>query len=88
LGGTEGIAQPPSSQIPGRVWYSFFDDDVAMKNLDLLGTDQIMFETDYPHNDTNWPVSLEVADKATQHLDPATKEKVLRTNARRLFGLD
>jgi hypothetical protein len=47
-----------------------------------------VFETDYPHNDTNWPNSKAVADKATAGLDPETKEKVLRTNARRLFGLE
>ncbi len=81
------LAEPPSTQVAGRVFYSFFDDAVALENLDFLGTDNLMFETDYPHNDTNWPHSLEVANKATQHLDGATREKLLRGNARVLFGL-
>jgi predicted TIM-barrel fold metal-dependent hydrolase len=82
------LSEPPSSQVPGRVFYAFFDDGVALDNLDRLGTDNLMFETDYPHNDTNWPHSLEVANAATRHLDAATREKVLRTNARVLFALD
>ncbi len=81
------LTEPPSSQVPGRVFYSTFGDPVAFKNMDLLGADSIMFETDYPHNDTNWPNSLEVGKKATAGLDPAVREKVLRGNARALFGL-
>lgn len=82
------LAEPPSTQVPGRVFYSFFDDAVALDSLDRLGADNLMFETDYPHNDTNWPRSLDVANQATRHLDPATREKLLRTNARVLFGLE
>ena len=81
------LTEPPSTQVPGQVYYAFFDDAVALENLEFLGTDNLMFETDYPHNDTNWPHSLEVANKATQHLDAATREKLLRGNARVLFGL-
>jgi len=46
-----------------------------------------MFETDYPHNDTNWPHSTEVANKATEGLDEETKRKVLSTNAKTFFGM-
>jgi predicted TIM-barrel fold metal-dependent hydrolase len=81
------LTEPPSTQVPGRVFYSTFGDPVAFKNLDLLGADSIMFETDYPHNDSNWPNSLEVGKQATAGLDTATREKVLRSNARALFGL-
>jgi predicted TIM-barrel fold metal-dependent hydrolase len=84
---SELITEPPSSQIPGRVFYSFFDDDFALRNVDAVGIDGLMFEMDYPHNDTNWPRTLEVANKATEHLDATTKEKILRTNALRCFGL-
>ena len=83
----ELLTEPPSAQVPGRVYYAFFDDDVALRNLDSLGTDNLMFETDYPHNDTNWPHSLAVGLKATEHLDPDAQQKILRTNALRLFNL-
>ncbi len=81
------IKEPPSTQVPGRVFYSTFGDPVAFRLLDLVGEDQLMFETDYPHNDTNWPNSLEVANKATAGLDEETKRKVLSTNAKVLFGI-
>jgi predicted TIM-barrel fold metal-dependent hydrolase len=88
-GSQEVIKEPPSTQVPGRIFYSTFGDPVAFNYLmDCLGSDNIMFETDYPHNDTNWPHCSEVAYNATKELDPATREKVLRTNARTLFSLD
>jgi predicted TIM-barrel fold metal-dependent hydrolase len=73
--------------VPGRVYFSTFGDPVAFRILDLVGPDQLMFETDYPHNDTNWPRSMEAANKATEGLDEETKRKVLSTNAKRFFGL-
>ena len=81
------LTEPPSSQVPGRVYFSTFGDPVAFRILDLVGPDQLMFETDYPHNDTNWPRSLEVANKATEGLDEETKRKVLSTNAKKFFGM-
>ena len=44
-----------------------------------------MIETDYPHSDTTWPDSLEVARRLVQDLPPAVQRKVLRGNAERLF---
>lgn len=81
------LTEPPSSQVPGRVWFSTFGDPVAFRILDLVGEDQLMFETDYPHNDTNWPNSTDVANKATEGLDEETKRKVLSTNAKNFFGM-
>jgi predicted TIM-barrel fold metal-dependent hydrolase len=81
------LAEPPSSQVPGRVFYSTFGDPVAFRNLDLVGPDSLMFEMDYPHNDTNWPNSREVAYRATVGLDKVSQTKVLRTNAQKLFNL-
>ena len=94
LGRSSGLGRHPSpadrtAEQPGagRVYFSTFGDPVAFRILDLVGPDQLMFETDYPHNDTNWPRSLEVANKATEGLDEETKRKVLSTNAKKFFGL-
>jgi predicted TIM-barrel fold metal-dependent hydrolase len=86
-GGTRDILpEPPSTYFPGRIYCSTFGDPVAFRNLELI-VDNLMFESDYPHNDTNWPYSLAVAEEATGHLDSVTAEKLVRGNARTLFGL-
>ena len=39
-----------------------FDDLVGLENRERIGIGQIMFEVDYPHADSTWPRSLEVAE--------------------------
>jgi predicted TIM-barrel fold metal-dependent hydrolase len=83
------IPDPPSSYFPGRIYCSFFSDNFGLRHLDDIGADNVMFETDYPHSDSNWPTSQDVARQQTEAagLDPITTEKVVRGNARRLLGL-
>ena len=51
---------------------------------------QIMFETDYPHSDSTFPHSREVAEKLVQAagLDEHEAWQLLRGNAIECFGLD
>ncbi|HEY1831836.1 MAG TPA: amidohydrolase family protein [Acidimicrobiales bacterium] len=81
------IPEPPSSYFPDHIFCTFFSDNFGLRHLDEIGADNVMFETDYPHSDSNWPDSREVAMKQTEFLDDETTEKVVRGNARRLFGL-
>ena len=57
------LANRPSSYIPGHIWGCIFDDEVGLKNRDLIGMDQICFEVDYPHADTTFPHTKEIATK-------------------------
>jgi predicted TIM-barrel fold metal-dependent hydrolase len=81
------ILEPPSTYFPGRIFLSIFGDAVSLRHLDLLG-DNLMYETDYPHNDSRWPDCLKVAQKELEHLDDVAAEKILRGNAMHLLGLD
>ena len=40
-----------------RVWYTFQDDEVGMRCRDLLGSNKLMWGSDYPHFDSTWPNS-------------------------------
>jgi len=56
-----------------------------MSNLDDIGPDNVMIEVDYPHSDSTWPNSLDIARQQVRGLDVDTAYKVLRGNAERLF---
>ena len=58
-----------------------------MQNLGQIGEDNVCWETDYPHNDSTWPKSVEVASQLTESLSPESREKVLRLNAARLYSV-
>ncbi|PXW32785.1 UNVERIFIED_CONTAM: putative TIM-barrel fold metal-dependent hydrolase [Williamsia faeni] len=68
-----------------HVYGCFIQDEAGIANIDLIGEDNIMFETDYPHSDSTWPDSINVARKQIQHLPEATQYKLLRGNAEKLY---
>lgn len=81
------ITQPPSTYMNGRVFASFFDDETGLRDRDAIGIEQILFEIDYPHQDTTWPNSDRLVRQMTNLLAPDEIRKVIRTNALAMFGL-
>jgi predicted TIM-barrel fold metal-dependent hydrolase len=85
--GAENVPEPPSSYFADHVHGCFFADQFGLDNLDRIGIDNVMFECDYPHQDSTWPHTRKVAEEMTRGLDAAVVEKIMRGNAIRLYGL-
>jgi predicted TIM-barrel fold metal-dependent hydrolase len=91
--GFNHLPEAPSSYVPGHVYTCIFNDPAAMQLITQayrggvfqVTEDNTMFEVDYPHNDSVWPHSKQTAAELTAELTPAQREKVLRTNAARLY---
>jgi predicted TIM-barrel fold metal-dependent hydrolase len=64
-----------------------FKDHVGTRLLDLIGEDQVLFETDYPHTDGTWPNSMKAAEEQVGGLPEETQYKILRGNAIELLDL-
>ncbi|HLG69615.1 MAG TPA: amidohydrolase family protein [Chloroflexota bacterium] len=77
----------PSEVFREQVWATYQQDLVGLHLIDFFGDGHIMWASDYPHPDSTWPNSQAVVERETAHLDPATKRKVLRENAAKLYGL-
>jgi predicted TIM-barrel fold metal-dependent hydrolase len=82
------IPEPPSTYYYRQVFGCFFRDNHGLESLERVGVDNITFETDYPHTDTTWPNTLEVATAMMGHLPPEVQYKILRGNAIRMLHLD
>jgi predicted TIM-barrel fold metal-dependent hydrolase len=63
----------------------FIEETSGLRCLDIIGEDNVMIETDYPHSDTTWPDCIEIATGLVKDLPKATQRKILRGNAERLF---
>jgi predicted TIM-barrel fold metal-dependent hydrolase len=85
---SERVPQPPSSYYYRQVYGCFFEDFHGVESLDRVGVDNVTFETDYPHADSTWPHTKELAERMFANLDPVDVRKVVRGNAIRLLGLD
>ncbi len=84
------LPQPPTSYIKGRVYGCIFDDETGLANRDRIGMSQICFETDYPHADSTFPRSEEVAEEicTAAGLNDEETYALLRGNAIRAFNLE
>ena len=87
-GVADKVPEPPSTYFRRQVYGCFFDDAHGLRSVEEIGVDNITYESDYPHSDSTWPHTKEIAERQMAHLDDDTRRKIVRGNAIRLFGLD
>ncbi len=68
-----------------HIYGCFIEETSGLRCLDIIGEDNVMIETDYPHSDTTWPDCIEVAQQLVKDLPAETQRKILRGNAEKLF---
>jgi predicted TIM-barrel fold metal-dependent hydrolase len=76
----------PVELFRGHIYGCFVEDFLGTRNLDLIGIDNVMIETDYPHRDSPWPKSVTAAHAALEGRTDADKLKVFQENAMRVFN--
>jgi predicted TIM-barrel fold metal-dependent hydrolase len=89
-GDVDNVKTLPSEQVKGRVYGCVFDDLHGLINRDAVGTDHILWETDYPHSDGTFPHSRKIAHELFTAAGMNAQEcrMVLRSNAVKAYGLD
>jgi predicted TIM-barrel fold metal-dependent hydrolase len=75
----------PTEIFKDHMYGCFIHDPVGLRLLDFMGADNIMIETDFPHNSTWWPHSADKAKEWCLDLPEDVRRKVLRGNAERVF---
>jgi uncharacterized protein len=90
-----GMSMPNSETLPrksveeyvksGRIFIAAEADDKLLHNLfELLGEDQILFSSDFPHGEGRENAALEILER--KDLSQTQKKKLLYDNTVRLFG--
>lgn len=82
------VPEPPSTYYFRQIYGCFFRDAFGIKSLEDVGEDNITFETDYPHSDSTWPDTKEVAEKMFEGLSDEVVYKLVRGNAIKMLGLE
>jgi predicted TIM-barrel fold metal-dependent hydrolase len=78
---------------PSEYWYrhcyaSFQVEDNALPILHLVGYDNILWASDFPHPDGLWPESQAYIQAMFKDLDPDVRDKIVYRNVAGLFGLN
>ena len=82
-----GLSLKPS-EFWARQGYSTFQNEVLSEEvISIVGADNIIWGSDYPHPDGIWPDSREVVERTLGHLDAKTRSKLVYDNASRLYRI-
>ena len=68
-----------------HIFGCFIEECSGLRSLDIIGEDNVMVETDYPHSDTTWPDSHRSGQELLSGFPPDLQYKIQRGNAEKLF---
>ena len=63
-GVADKVPDPPSTYFRRQIYGCFFDDAHGLRSVEEIGADNITYESDYPHSDSTWPHTKEIAESA------------------------
>jgi predicted TIM-barrel fold metal-dependent hydrolase len=77
----------PSDYFRINGFVTFERDAVGARLMDLLGEDNVMWGSDYPHPDGTWPDSMRFLEQELDCLSEKVRRKITHDNAAKLYGL-
>ncbi len=80
------LKMKPSEYWRRQMYATFQQDEIGVRLLDLLGEDNIMWGSDFPHPDGLWPDSQQFIARQFKDLPEATRRKLMCENAAKLYG--
>ncbi|HEY2330854.1 MAG TPA: amidohydrolase family protein, partial [Acidimicrobiales bacterium] len=83
----KAISEKPSFYWHRNMAATFEQDLAGIRLLDLLGIENLMWATDYPHPDSTWPRSREVLTNHFKDLPRDDIELIASGNVTRLYNL-
>jgi predicted TIM-barrel fold metal-dependent hydrolase len=79
------IAISPADTFRRNFWVCAIDDPSAFLQREVIGVENILVESDYPHADSTWPVTQDKIAAQLAGLPAADVERVTWANASALF---
>jgi predicted TIM-barrel fold metal-dependent hydrolase len=83
----KGGGMLPSDYVRRNVALTFIRDRTAVEVRDWIGVENLMWSSDYPHNDSTWPNSKETLDYVFAGVSERDRALIQAGNAERLYGL-
>jgi predicted TIM-barrel fold metal-dependent hydrolase len=77
----------PSEYVRRHSWFTFHQDRPAVRFRRKLGTENLLWASDFPLDDANWPDDRQQAARVTEELPADERQALLATNTARLYRL-
>jgi uncharacterized protein len=82
-----GLTLKPSEYFHRQMACTFMDDEVGLGMRHLIGVENILWSTDFPHPATTWPNSQMIVDRQFADIPGAERDLICSENAARIYGL-
>lgn len=79
------LTMRPSDYWRRQCYATYQSDPIGLRLLDILGEENIMWGSDFPHPDGVWPDSREFIDREFEQIPDATRRKIVCDNAAKLY---
>ena len=80
------LKMKPSDYWKRQCFATYQSDPIGLRLLDILGEDNVMWGSDFPHPDGVWPDSKEFIEKEFEGISKSIRQKILCNNASALYG--
>jgi predicted TIM-barrel fold metal-dependent hydrolase len=81
------LKMKPSDYFHQNFCVTFEDDEVGIRTRDLIGVDNLLWGSDYPHADSLFPESQQVLERIFTGVSAADRYKITASNVCKLYGL-
>ena len=86
-GDASGAVRPPADIYRDHIYACMVTDAFAVDSLEAIGADNLMWESDYPHQDGMFPDSRRVLEQSLAGVSDADAVRIGHDNAARVFRL-
>ena len=80
------LTMKPSEYWHRQCFATYQSDPIGLRLIDVLGEDNIMWGSDFPHPDGVWPDSQEFIEREFEGVATELKRKIICENAANLYG--
>ena len=76
----------PSDYWRRNMFVEFMEDDLGVKIRDVIGVDNMLWGSDFPHSESTWPQSKQFLDRIFDGVPEEDRRKITADNAAKMFG--
>ena len=80
------LTMKPSEYWHRQCYATYQSDAIGLRLLDIIGEDNVMWGSDFPHPDGVWPDSQSFIERETVGVAADVKRKIVCDNAAKLYG--
>ncbi|MFV0260546.1 MAG: amidohydrolase family protein [Acidimicrobiales bacterium] len=82
------LTMTPSEYFDRNFWVTFEDDRAGILTRELIGVDNLLWGSDYPHHDSIWPNSIPILDRIMEGVPDDERERMVWGNVLDLYNID